>query len=112
MMSRLFVVVLRVQQSLRLHRTSGPRSFVLRQAFAWNPHSLGISPQGAHLDGHDVDDDLCSNPYSLGISPQEAHLEDEMLMVMIRLEICQKNYTTEDFRLKNLHRKRVIFDIC
>ena len=50
MMSGLFVVVLRVQQSLRLHRTSGPRSFVLRQAFAWNPHSLGISPQGAHLD--------------------------------------------------------------
>ena len=87
MMSRLFVVVLRVRQSLRLHRTSGPRSFVLRQAFAWNPHSLGISPQ-------------------------EAHLEDEMLMVMIRLEICQKIYTTEDFRVKNLHRKRVIFDIC
>ena len=50
MMSGLFVVVLRVRQSLRLHRTSGPRSFVLRQAFAWNPHSLGISPQGAHLD--------------------------------------------------------------
>ena len=49
-MSGLFVVVLRVQQSLRLHRTSGPRSFVLRQAFAWNPHSLGISPQEAHLD--------------------------------------------------------------
>ena len=52
------------------------------------------------------------NPHSLGISPQEAHLEDEMLMVMIRLEICQKIYTTEDFRVKNLHRKRVIFDIC
>ena len=29
-----------------------------------------------------------------------------------RLEICQKIYTTEDFRVKNLHRKRVIFDIC
>ena len=29
-----------------------------------------------------------------------------------RLYICQKNYTTEDFRVKNLHRKRVIFDIC
>ena len=32
--------------------------------------------------------------------------------VMSRLEICQKIYTTEDFRVKNLHRKRVIFDIC
>ena len=30
----------------------------------------------------------------------------------IRLEICQKIYRTEDFRVKNLHRKRVIFDIC
>ena len=29
-----------------------------------------------------------------------------------RLDICQKIYTTEDFRVKNLHRKRVIFDIC
>ena len=29
-----------------------------------------------------------------------------------RLEICQKIYTTEDFRVNNLHRKRVIFDIC
>ena len=29
-----------------------------------------------------------------------------------RLEICQKIYRTEDFRVKNLHRKRVIFDIC
>ena len=29
-----------------------------------------------------------------------------------RLEICQKIYTTEDFGVKNLHRKRVIFDIC
>ena len=29
-----------------------------------------------------------------------------------RLEICQKIYTTDDFRVKNLHRKRVIFDIC
>ena len=29
-----------------------------------------------------------------------------------RLEICQKIYTSEDFRVKNLHRKRVIFDIC
>ena len=29
-----------------------------------------------------------------------------------RLEICQKIYTTEDFKVKNLHRKRVIFDIC
>ena len=29
-----------------------------------------------------------------------------------RLEICQKIYTTEDFRVKNLHRKRAIFDIC
>ena len=29
-----------------------------------------------------------------------------------RLEICQKIYTTEDFRVKNLHRNRVIFDIC
>ena len=28
--------------------------------------------------------------------------------VLIRLEICQKIYTTEDFRVKNLHRKRVI----
>ena len=28
-----------------------------------------------------------------------------------RLEICQKIYTTEDFRVKNLHKKRVIFDI-
>ena len=35
-----------------------------------------------------------------------------MMMMMIRLEICQKIYTTEDFRVKNLHRKRVIFDIC
>ena len=86
-MSGLFVVVLRVRQSLRLHRTSGPRSFVLRQAFAWNPHSLGISPQEAHLEDHDVDDDLCANPYSLGISPQEAHLEEEMLMVMMLMMI-------------------------
>ena len=31
---------------------------------------------------------------------------------MSRLEICQKIYRTEDFRVKNLHRKRVIFDIC
>ena len=31
---------------------------------------------------------------------------------MDRLEICQKIYRTEDFRVKNLHRKRVIFDIC
>ena len=30
----------------------------------------------------------------------------------IRLEICQKIYTTEDFRVNNIHRKRVIFDIC
>ena len=30
----------------------------------------------------------------------------------VRLEICQKIYRTEDFRVKNLHRKRVIFDIC
>ena len=29
-----------------------------------------------------------------------------------RLDICQKIYRTEDFRVKNLHRKRVIFDIC
>ena len=29
-----------------------------------------------------------------------------------RLEICQKIYTTEDFRVKSLRRKRVIFDIC
>ena len=68
MMSRLFVVVVRVRQSLRLHRTSGPRSFVLRQAFAWNPHSLGISPQ-------------------------EAHLEDEMLMVMMLMMICARTPT-------------------
>ena len=32
--------------------------------------------------------------------------------VFSRLEICQKIYTTENFRVKNLHRKRVIFDIC
>ena len=32
--------------------------------------------------------------------------------MVVRLEICQKIYTTEDFRVKNLHRKRVIFDIC
>ena len=32
--------------------------------------------------------------------------------VTSRLEICQKIYRTEDFRVKNLHRKRVIFDIC
>ena len=32
--------------------------------------------------------------------------------VVTRLEICQKNYTTENFRVKNLHRKHVIFDIC
>ena len=31
---------------------------------------------------------------------------------LTRLEICQKIYRTEDFRVKNLHRKRVIFDIC
>ena len=68
MMSGLFVVVLRVRQSLRLHRTSGPRSFVLRQAFAWNPHSLGISPQ-------------------------EAHLEDEMLMGMMLMMICARTLT-------------------
>ena len=28
------------------------------------------------------------------------------------LEICQKIYMTENFRVKNLHRKHVIFDIC
>ena len=33
-------------------------------------------------------------------------------MPVSRLEICQKIYRTEDFRVKNLHRKRVIFDIC
>ena len=32
--------------------------------------------------------------------------------ILLRLEICQKIYTTEDFRVTNLHRKRVIFDIC
>ena len=31
---------------------------------------------------------------------------------LVRLEICQKIYTTKDFRVKNLHRKCVIFDIC
>ena len=35
-----------------------------------------------------------------------------MMVVVIRLEICQKIYRTEDFRVKNLHRKRAIFDIC
>ena len=35
-----------------------------------------------------------------------------LLLHTSRLEICQKIYRTEDFRVKNLHRKRVIFDIC
>ena len=39
---------------------------------------------------------------------EEFNEEDDV----IRLEICQNIYRTEDFRVKNLHRKRVIFDIC
>ena len=39
------------------------------------------------------------------VQHSDSHIKD-------RLEICQKIYTTEDFRVKNLHRKRVIFDIC
>ena len=31
------------------------------------------------------------------------------MLYIFRLEICQKIYTTEDFRVENLHRKRVIF---
>ena len=41
--------------------------------------------------------------------PTEEEVVEE---VLARLEICQKIYRTEDFRVKNLHRKRVIFDIC
>ena len=37
---------------------------------------------------------------------------DNLVPEPCRLEICQKNYTTEDFRVKHLHRKRVIFDTC
>ena len=33
------------------------------------------------------------NPHSLGISPQEAHLEDEMLMGMMLMMICARTLT-------------------
>ena len=39
-------------------------------------------------------------------------LESWQRKIPNRLEICQKIYRTKDFRVKNLHRKRVIFDIC
>ena len=48
---------------------------------------------------------LVSSCWTLG---QALHCNPSIL----RLEICQKIYTTEDFRVKNLHRKCVIFDIC
>ena len=49
------------------------------------------------------------------ISSSSSTLKDIQLRrakSIFRLEICQKIYRTEDFRVKNLHRKRVIFDIC
>ena len=42
----------------------------------------------------------------------QGKIANPIINTKIRLEICQKIYRTEDFRVKNLHRKRVIFDIC
>ena len=48
----------------------------------------------------------------LCISVHIRYKESVFIIYLHRLEICQKIYTTEDFRVKNLHRKRVIFDNC
>ena len=50
--------------------------------------------------------------FSFGSFSQLDILNPVWIDVANRLEICQKIYRTEDFRVKNLHRKRVIFDIC